>query len=203
MNLIGLATQLDEHERVEREALEDGCARDLGSIDRFLAGPLRNAQIDLEAELLSVGALDPALRRNLLTQAAEEITVRRARDAFVNADVRFRARFSINASALAEAKQRFLEAAKAAIDADMRLRPQRRIIIPHLELEDDLSIVPRCEVSSSTIDDWIDELRSNLRQAIANAVDNACRSLVKRGSASIARARVGLRLATHGRNVTL
>ncbi len=185
MNVAEIAAQLREDERVARKALERGCREDMLSLQRLTARPLRKARHELLECTLSIGALDPILRRNVLTQEAEAVALRCAQNAFANADVRFRARFGIYANALADAQERHLE------------RRLRRIALPHLMLEDERSVVPHCEISPSTVDEWIEELGRKLRAALEDEARRACRAAAERGSRSLARARVALRLEAY------
>jgi len=187
MSVAESAVQLREDERAARDVLEQGCRKDMLSLQRFIAGPLHKARRELAECMLSIGTLDPFLRRTLLADEAQVAAMRCAQRAFANADVRFRARFGLYASALSEAQERQLE------------RRPRRITLPHLMLDDERSIVPRCEVSLATIDEWTEELANNLRVALENEALRACREAAERGMRSLARARIALRLRAHER----
>jgi hypothetical protein len=189
MDVAEFAAALRTQERAARRALERGCSEDMAAIDGLIAGPLRKARVELEEYTLSLGALEPTFRRNLMREAAEEIALRCRRRAFANADVRFRARFAIYAIALQEAEQRLLARVGDARAGTRMLRAQRRMPLPHL-VDDDDSVLPRCEASSATIEQWASELESALREAIAEATERARRRIIRRGSANLARASV-------------
>lgn len=185
MNVADVAAQLREDERAARDVLERGCREDMLSLQRLLAGPLSKARRELPECILSTGSLDPTLRRSVLAQEAERIALRCAQRAFANADVRFRARFGMYAAALSDAHERFLK------------HPPRRISLPHLVLENESSIVPRCEVSLAAVDEWVKELAGTLRATLEAEVGRACRVTAERGLRSLARARIALRLEAH------
>lgn len=204
MNLTAAAARLREDERLARESLDRGCSADVASLDRLLDGPLRQARAELEAEIASLGTPDATLRRNLLVQLAEDVAMRCAGNAFANASVRFRARFGIYAGALSNAEQRFVAAARKAAAANtLQLQAERRIMVPHIELNDELAVIPRCEVSFDTVEQWLIELEARLRRALEEAVERARLRVVRRGTMSLSRTRVALRLAAHGHDLVL
>jgi len=190
MHVAEFAAALRAEERAARRTLERGCSEDVAAIDDFIAGPLRKARVELEEYILSLGTLEPTFRRNLVAEAAEEIALLCRRRAFANADVRFRARFGIYASALKEAEQQLLARVGDASVGTRMLRAQRRISLPHLVVDDEASVRPQCEASSETIAQWAHELGVELRSTLANAIECTCRRVTRRGSASLARASV-------------
>lgn len=182
MNVTEAAAQLREAEQRARERLERGCRDDATSLRRLIAGPLRKARLELRERILSIGSLDPVSRRNLLAQEAEEVAMRCAHNALANTDVRFRARFGMYATAIADEQEALLG------------RPPRRITLPHLTLDDEPSVVPRSEVSLASVDAWIEELGNTLCLALEHEAWRAYGVTAERGSRSLARARIALRL---------
>lgn len=197
MELGVAAARLREAEKTAREVLNNGCSADLESIECFLDRPLSQAKAEFEAHIFGLGPVDVTLHRNILIQEVQEVAWRCARNVFANADVRFRARFRIYADVLAEAEQRFLDAARAA-EKSLRIRDRRRITVPHLEPDDESFIILQRDVFQSTLDSWIAELEKSLRIALVREVTCARHVVLKRGSASLARTRVALRLASRG-----
>lgn len=196
MDVAGFAAALRAEERDARQALERGCEEDLAAIGRLLAGPLHIAREELTEHILSLGPLDAILRRNLLAEAAEEVALRCGRRSFANADVRFRARFGMYATALQEVERRLLEthgAGRALIET----RAQRRIPLPHLALDDEGAILPHCELTSESTARWTSELENGMRRAVERAVERACTSVTARGWGSLARARLAVRRASY------
>ena len=203
MKLIPLSSRLREDERAARRVLIRGCGEDLRAIKLLISRPLREARTAVDEELASLGLLDPLLRHGILKEASAEIALRCARSAFANASVRLRARLGIYALALAQSERRFFEAAAAAAAVDESSLPFRtppRIALPHIELDDDASIVPGGDISN---DEWIVELETRLRVALEVEVERAKLTLMKRGFASLARAHTALRLASYGRGLDL
>jgi hypothetical protein len=203
VNLVALSAELREAERDARQKLDQGCAEDLASIERLLDRPLREARTELEAAINGLGPLEPVLKCNIIDQFADDAALRCTRKAFANASVRFRARFALYAEALAEAERGFLDKARAAIGGTMLPRAQRRITLPHIELDDDLAIALKYNVSLENIDRWVDDLERHLRALLEREVNRARWSLISRAHASLARTRVALRLAAQGRKVAL
>jgi hypothetical protein len=183
MSYAAIARRLRDAERAAKEVLERGCAEDLSALEHFVARPLQKARAQLEART------SPS--------AAEQIAQRCAGEVFANGSVRFRARFSMYASALAYAERRFLVDAATLVAGDApRLRPPRRITLPRIDLRDDWAIVARCDACSA--DQWFEELRKGVCCALEREVDRARRVLLERGAASLIRTRVVLRLALRG-----
>jgi hypothetical protein len=173
MNAASFGARFRERERVARAALERGCYADLVWADRFVKRRVRETRGELAERILSLGAVDPELHETLASLEAEAVARHCARDVLANADVRFRARFRLYASAL----------------------PGRQIRLPHLELDNERPIVPRCSVFPSTFDEWLDELEETLLGALREAIETACNIAVTRGIASLARSGVASYLA--------
>ncbi len=183
MDVTAATTALRENERAALALLREGCSADLASVRRLVAGPLRDARERLTAEITSMGRLEPYARQALLRAYAEGIAMECAREVFANADVRFRARFGIYASALAAASER------------ARSPYRRRITLPHLRIENERDVLPQREIMLDEVDAWVDDLGTRVRAALQNAVNAACRDVARRGLASLARARIALRRA--------
>lgn len=204
MDLIALSAELRDAERDARNALDRGCEEDLTSIARFLDRPLREAKEALEAKLNALGSLDPVLHRNIVADLVDETALHCARNVFDNANIRFRARFGMYASALAGAEQHFFDTTKEVLgECSIRPRVQRRITLPHIEFDDSAAIAVEHDVSTATIDRWIDGLDRYLRSALKREVNRARWMLLNRGASSLARTRVALRLAAQGRRLAL
>lgn len=204
VNLTPLGTRLIEAEKAARQELIRGCTSDLARLERLMAGPLERAKAALHEELLSIGDLEPTLRANLQRENAEKIALECAWDVFANANVRFRARFGLYASAVAEAEQEFINAARAAIgDFEMHVHGQRRISVPHLRGEDERYVVPDCEISWNALGEWIGELSGRLRDSLVQEVERTLDVVTERGSTSVIRTRITLRYACSGKKLML
>jgi hypothetical protein len=204
VDLTVLGERLRSDERAAREALDRGCAADLAAFAQFARASLRTARAAVQTCVLSTGPVDLQLRRHVLATGAADAAVTCARAVFANAGLRVRARFAMYADALAAAERRFIDDARGALGDDgARLRAQRRIAIASVECEDERSVVPSCELTASSLDAWSHELESRIRVALASEVERGRRALLKRGSASLARTRVALRLAARREHLVL
>jgi len=192
-----LLDDLERGERAARETLDEGFARDLESLEKLVGGPVRLAREELYAELLGMGSVeDGHLRRNLVALEADLIALRCARRAMANVRVRFRARFGFYVAAVTAAEKSFLTAAArlGGPNCAQRLRP---ITLPSIKIDDELGVVPNVIPSASTIDDWVEELRHQLRAALTNALQRSCRALKQRGRRSVVHTRIHTRLALY------
>lgn len=177
-----VAESVREEERRAREELDRGCEADLLTVERFVRRPAAKAREELHAALLSLGTMEPNLRKGLMLEAAQETASRCARRAFSNANVRFRARFRIYAQALANAQS----------EANGRLR--RRIAVPNLEPAEEPAFLPRVDASLATLDTWTAELRRLIAGSLGESVDAARRLVERRGRISMARGAIATRL---------
>lgn len=153
---------------------------------RALRWPARS-QVD-GAEYGSIGRHRSTLRRNLLVEQAEKSALRCARDIFANADIRFRARFRIYAAELADAQRQFIDAAASASGAG-RLRRQRVIAIPHIELNEDAFFMPDSDLLPSSLELWLRKLKRRLLADLVRDVERARDALLRRSGVSVARTR--------------
>jgi hypothetical protein len=187
------AQRLREAERRARGALNQGCADDLTRVALLFGAPLRQAGAELETRLLRVGSGD-SLRRTLLMQQVVDVQRDCANRVFANADVRFRGRFGIYASALAEAENEFLLTSGKLAGA--HFGEGRRIVLPHIKHPDEWPRVPESEISSaSDIDEWTERLGQAIFGTLIQEVNLACVALLRRGRASVARTQLVPRLA--------
>lgn len=186
VNLTEAGAQLAMAEGRAREALIDGCRSDLAAIERLLSGPLERAKIAL------------------MNEKPDEAALACSWEVFANANVRFRARFAMYASELADAEQQFIDATCALIgDCDMDVHSARRITLPRMNAEDYRSFNAHCERSPDAIEMWLKQLEVFLRRSLEREAELALRAVIDRGSMSIARTRIALRRASYGKDVML
>jgi hypothetical protein len=186
--------RLREAERKAREALEQGCADDLMRVALLFGGPLRHAGAKLETWLLGLGSSDSIFERTILMEQVIDVQRDCMARVFANANVRFRARFGIYASALAEAEHEFLRTSSELADA--HFGESRRIALPHIKTPDDWPRTPESEISSaSDVDEWTERLGQAIFSCLAREVNRARAALLRRGRASLARTQLAPYLA--------
>ncbi|HTU63181.1 MAG TPA: hypothetical protein VMF89_32195, partial [Polyangiales bacterium] len=169
----------------------------LGLLGKLVAGSVRLAREELDAELLGMGSMEDArLRGNLLALEADLIALRCARRALANVRVRFRARFGFYVAALTAAERKFMAAAAPLGRAGYKQHP-RHIPLPAIDVDDELTVIPGVVASSTTIDNWVEELRRQLRAALRDALQRALTALKQRGRRSVAHTRIQTMLALY------
>lgn len=187
MDLADRSAELRQAHRDAIEALNRGCSEDLTLLARLVHHPLREAGEELKAKLDALGSLEPFLRGNIVAELADETAVHCVRKVAAMADVRFRARFGAYASAVAHANETLSHRAHASVR------------LPRLDFDDDIRMALTDNVSSTTIDQWVEALDRHLRSQLKRAVGRARQALINRGFASLARMRLSLRAAAHER----
>lgn len=180
---------LNADERAARSALDRGVEKGLAALDQIICRPLNLARRELELELLSLGPRDASLYKNLAALEVDRVAVRCARRVLSNASVHFRARFSFYSAALVAAEERF------ALAACVKWRP-RRISVPTIEIENELTLTPAVALCSWNLDEWTAELGVRVGWAVRGSVERACDRLKKRGRMSLIRSRIAVRMAS-------
>lgn len=198
VNITEALAKLRDIERIARDQLHQGCIQDRSVIGALVDRLLERAREDLEARLLTLGTMDPILHRSLLIQETTEVEQDCLREAFANADVRFRARFAFYVEAVNNAEHEFLELGQQKPNAPP-MRHERRVALPHLDCVDEAA--PSCAVDlegSPDLAEWSALFRMRLLQALLEAEDVARKSLIRRAHTSLARTQLALyRVLSH------
>jgi len=187
------AARLREAERAASLALDRGCVEDLGIIERFLSGPLRDAELEMRDEMMSLGDEHSLLSHSLAAQAINAVGERCWEKVFANVALRFRARFSMYADALVEAEARFFADAGLSKAALGRRKP-RRVTVPRVIAPDAPALSIETGGRDSVVLGCVAQLERRLREAIAEEVEGARARLIRRGRLNLARTRIAFRL---------
>lgn len=164
-HLEALFSALRGVERTARARLIAGCADDTAKIERFFERPLSAARRDAHEAMAGMGSIPNAdLAVSLRREAFERIGATCAERVCANVGLRARARFRMYANALADAEARIADAIAAA-----HLVPAKRLL-PRMFAVGRVYIdgfrIPDPPERQSEIDDWIEELRSQLQSEI-------------------------------------
>ncbi|HTU83527.1 MAG TPA: hypothetical protein VMF61_15465 [Candidatus Acidoferrales bacterium] len=186
-----IAERVNEDARAAKSALDRGCAEDLARVERFLAGPLSDAQTRMRDQIASLGDVGSDLRKSLLVESAGAIAQECWRRVFDNVALRFRVRFLLYAGDLEKAEERFHSQTRSPIAT--RRKP-RRTIVPRIEAPEVPTLVLDYEPTESIATGFTAQLERYLREAIALEVRREREVLVRRGTRNLARARIALDL---------
>lgn len=192
VNITEALAKLRDIERIARDQLHQGCIQDRSVIGALVDRLLERAREDLEARLLTLGTLDPILYRSLLIQETTEVEQDCLREAFANADIRFRARFAFYVEAVNDAEHEFLELGQQTPNAPP-MRHERRVALPHLDCVDEATPSYAVDLAASPdLAEWTVLFRRRLLQALLEAEEVARKALILRAHTSIARTQLAL-----------
>lgn len=184
------ADTMGADERAASEALSEGIRKDVEGLPVLISQALSWAKREFEAELTAEEGKGG--ERILSAVDADLIAARCARRALANVRVRFRARCTLYAVALASAQEKYIVSVFAG--RRQRCRRPRRVSPPQIELTDEFNVSPRTVATASHADQWMAELQRNLCYALGVVVAQAHDEMKRRGMRSVVRARIDVQL---------